>query len=122
MLAQPSRSGLPRFLPRDPGAFGQELCTIRARGWGLADEELAPGIQSSRTTPVRDGTGTVRAAMNVTVHAAETTVERLTGEYLPLLLRTVGSVSADWALWQSRPYSEVPSGQDMSSEGGRSSG
>jgi IclR family pca regulon transcriptional regulator len=47
--------------------------------------------------------------MNVTVHAAETTVERLTGEYLPLLLRTAGDVSADWALWQSRPYSEVPS-------------
>jgi IclR family pca regulon transcriptional regulator len=45
--------------------------------------------------------------MNVTVHAAETTVERLTGEYLPLLLRTAGDVSADWALWQSRPYSEV---------------
>ena len=34
-------------------------------------------------------------------------MERLTGEYLPLLLRTAGDVSADWALWQSRPYSEV---------------
>lgn len=110
VLAQPSRSGLPRFLPRDPGAFGEELCTIRARGWALADEELAPGIRSI-AAPVRDGTGTVRAAMNVTVHAAETTVERLTGEYLPLLLRTAGDVSADWALWQSRPYSEVRSGQ-----------
>jgi IclR family pca regulon transcriptional regulator len=106
VLAQPSRSGLPRFLPRDPRAFGQELCTIRARGWALADEELAPGIRSI-AAPVRDGAGAVRAAMNVTVHAAETTVERLTGEYLPLLLRTAGDVSADWALWQSRPYSEV---------------
>ena len=80
----------------------QELCTIRARGWALADEELAPGIRSI-AAPVRDGTGGVRAAMNVTVHAAETSVERLTGEYLPLLLRTAGDVSADWALWQSRP-------------------
>ncbi len=120
VLAQPSRSGLPRFLPRDPQAFGEELCTIRARGWALADEELAPGIRSI-AAPVRDGTGGVRAAMNVTVHAAETSVERLTGEYLPLLLRTAGDVSADWALWQSRPYSEVASGQDASS-GGRSSG
>ena len=120
MLAQPSRSGLPRFLPRDPQAFGEELCTIRARGWALADEELAPGIRSI-AAPVRDGTGSVRAAMNVTVHAAETSVERLTGEYLPLLLRTAGDVSADWALWQSRPYSEVASGPDASS-GGRSSG
>jgi IclR family pca regulon transcriptional regulator len=34
-------------------------------------------------------------------------VDQLVGDYLPLLLRTAGDVSADWALWQSRPYSEV---------------
>ena len=31
--------------------------------------------QRSIAVPVRDGTGIVRAAMNVTVHAAETTTE-----------------------------------------------
>jgi IclR family transcriptional regulator, pca regulon regulatory protein len=41
------------------------------------------------------------------VHAAETTTERLLQEYLPLLLRTAGDVSAEWALWQSRPHVEV---------------
>ena len=76
---------------------------MRARGWALADEELAPGIRSV-AAPVRDGTGTVRAAMNVTVHAAETSVDTLLGEHLPHLLRTAGDVSADWALWQSRPH------------------
>jgi IclR family pca regulon transcriptional regulator len=106
VLAQPSQSGLPRFLPRDGPAFAAELLTIRARGWALADEELAPGIRSV-AAPVRDGSGAVRAAMNVTVHAAETSVDKLVGEYLPLLLRTAGDVSADWALWESRPYSEV---------------
>jgi IclR family pca regulon transcriptional regulator len=45
--------------------------------------------------------------MNVTVHAAETSTERLLGEHLPRLLRTAGEVSADWALWQSRPHVEV---------------
>ena len=92
------------------------MCTIRARGWALADEELAPGIRSI-AAPVRDGTGAVRAAMNVTVHAAETSVQRLTGEYLPLLLRTAGDVSADWALWQSRPYSEVGHDQEAAAAG-----
>jgi IclR family transcriptional regulator, pca regulon regulatory protein len=105
VLAEPSRSGL-QLRPRDPAALACELRTIRARGWALADEELAPGIRSV-AVPVRDGTGAVRAAMNVTVHAAETTVDQLVGDYLPLLLRTAGDVSADWALWQSRPYSEV---------------
>ena len=60
--------------------------------------------------PLRDGTGAVRAAMNVTVHAATTSTERLLGEHLPRLLRTAGEVSADWALWQSRPHVEVRRG------------
>ena len=83
-----------------------ELTEVRARGWALADEELAPGVRSV-AVPVRDGTGTVRAAMNVTVHAAETSRERLLQEHLPLLLRTAGDVSAEWALWQSRPHVQL---------------
>ena len=79
---------------------------MRARGWALADEELAPGVRSV-AVPVRDGTGAVRAAMNVTVHAAETTVDTLLDDHLPQLLRAAGEVSADWALWQSRPHAEL---------------
>ncbi|MGI5224339.1 IclR family transcriptional regulator domain-containing protein [Actinoallomurus sp. CA-142502] len=105
-LSRPSRAGLPPFLPRDPAELEEELLTVRARGWALADEELAPGIRSV-AAPVRDGTGQVRAAMNVTVHAAETSVDVLVGEHLPRLLRTAGDVSAEWALWQSRPHTEV---------------
>jgi IclR family transcriptional regulator, pca regulon regulatory protein len=105
-VAQPSRSGLPTFLPRDGALVRGEMRTVRARGWALADEELAPGIRSV-AVPVRDGDGTVRAAMNVTVHAAETSVDVLVGEHLPRLLRTAGEVSAEWALWQSRPHVEV---------------
>jgi IclR family pca regulon transcriptional regulator len=105
-LAQPSRAGLPPYIGRTPDQLRDELTAIRARGWALADEELAPGVRSV-AVPVRDRDGAVRAAMNVTVHAAETSTERLVGEYLPLLLRTAGEVSADWALWQSRPHAEV---------------
>ena len=64
----------------------RELIRVRAQGWALADEELAPGVRSV-AAPVRDGTGAVRAAMNVTVHAAETSTEKLLDDYLPLLLR-----------------------------------
>ena len=45
--------------------------------------------------------------MNVTVHAAETSTEKLLGDYLPLLLETAGRVSGDWALWQSRPVTSM---------------
>jgi IclR family transcriptional regulator, pca regulon regulatory protein len=105
-LATPSRAGLPTYIGRSPEQLRRELTEVRARGWALADEELAPGVRSV-AAPVRDGTGTVRAAMNVTVHAAETSTERLLQQHLPRLLRTAGDVSAEWALWQSRPQVEV---------------
>jgi len=104
-LAEPSRAGLPPFPERTSPQIEDELRTVRARGWALADEELAPGIRSV-AVPVRDGDGRVRAAMNVTVHAAETSVEKLTGEHLPRLLRAAGEISAEWALWSSRPQAE----------------
>jgi IclR family pca regulon transcriptional regulator len=106
VLPIPSRSGLPRYIGRTRAELDQELVRVRARGWALADEELAPGVRSV-AVPVRDGTGKVRAAMNVTVHAAETTTEKLLDHHLPHLLRAAGDVSVDWALWQSKPHVTV---------------
>jgi IclR family pca regulon transcriptional regulator len=115
-LAVPSRAGLPPYIGRTTDRLQGELTEIRARGWALADEELAPGVRSV-AAPVRDGAGLVRAAMNVTVHAAETSTEQLVQEHLPRLLRTAGDVSAEWALWQSRPHVEIPRPQDGSATG-----
>jgi IclR family pca regulon transcriptional regulator len=105
-LAQPSRSGLPPYIGRPDGQLRDELAETRARGWALADEELAPGVRSV-AVPVRDGTGSVRAAMNVTVHAAETSTQRLLHDHLPALLTTAGEISAEWAVWLSRPHREI---------------
>jgi IclR family transcriptional regulator, pca regulon regulatory protein len=105
-LSRPSLAGLPPYIGRSEDQLLEELVQVRARGWALADEELAPGVRSV-AVPVRDRAGLVRAAMNVTVHAAETSTDRLRDEFLPLLLRTAGDVSADWALWQSRPHVEL---------------
>ena len=105
-LAEPSRAGLGTVLHRPPGDLAEELSVVRARGWALADEELARGVRSV-AVPVRDGSGVVHAAMNVTVHAAETSVESLVDDHLPLLLRAAGDISAEWSLWQSRPHAEL---------------
>jgi IclR family pca regulon transcriptional regulator len=108
VLALPSDAGLPLYAhDRSMADIRDELRTVRARGWALADEELAPGIRSV-AAPVRDGDGSVRAALNVTVHASETTVQTLVTEHLPKLLRTAGDISAEWALWQDMPHSELP--------------
>ena len=97
VLAAESRSGItPRSRP-ERDELDKALREVRARGWALADQELAPGIRSV-ATGVRDGDGRVVAALNVTVHAAETTVEQLTEEHLPRLLRAAADISHDWSL------------------------
>jgi IclR family pca regulon transcriptional regulator len=116
-LAEPSRAGLPTYIGRSADQLQTELTEVRARGWALADEELAPGVRSV-AVPVRDGAGAVRAAMNVTVHAAETSTDRLLTEHLPRLLRTAGDISAEWALWQTRPHVEVTRRPDGSTAAG----
>jgi IclR family transcriptional regulator, pca regulon regulatory protein len=106
VLAEPSRSGITARWQPDAAERAAALREVRARGWSLTDEQLALGIRSV-AAPLRDGDGRVIAAMNVTVHAAETPVEVLTGEYLPLLLQTAGAISADWAACQAAPQITV---------------
>jgi IclR family pca regulon transcriptional regulator len=105
-LAIPSRSGITPRVTYGRSEIDAMLRDVRAKGWALADDELARGIRSV-AVPVRDGTGTVRAAMNVTVHSAETTVKTLLERHLPALLRAASAISADWAVWQSRPHDDV---------------
>ena len=108
VLAQPSRSGVhPPWQP-DRAELDEVLRDVRAKGWAVTDQQLAPGIRSV-AAPLRDSGGRVIAAMNVTVHAAETSMETLQGNHLPLLLQTAGEVSADFARYQAAPVTYVVS-------------
>lgn len=102
VLAEPSRSGITPPWQPDAAERAAVLREVRARGWAHADGELAPAIRSI-AVPLRDGDGRVIAALNVNAHAAETPLEKLTGEYLPLLLQTASAISADWAACQGVP-------------------
>jgi IclR family transcriptional regulator, pca regulon regulatory protein len=101
-LAQPSRAGVVARWQPERAELDSVLREVRAKGWALTDEQLASGIRSI-AAPVRDGAGRVVAAMNVTVHASETSVRTLAEEYLPLLLQTAGAVSADFARYDALP-------------------
>jgi IclR family pca regulon transcriptional regulator len=106
-LAEPSRAGVvPRWRP-DRAELDRALREVRAQGWALTDEQLASGIRSV-AAPVRGGSGRVVAAVNVTVHAAETSVETLRDEYLPMLLETASWISADFALRDALPHTVAP--------------
>jgi IclR family pca regulon transcriptional regulator len=102
VLAEPSRSGItPPWRP-DAAERAAALREVRARGWALTDEQLAPGIRSV-AVPLRDGDGKVIAALNVNSHAAETPLDVLIGQHLPLLIQGAGAISADWAACQGTP-------------------
>jgi IclR family pca regulon transcriptional regulator len=109
VLAEPSRSGITPPWQPDAAERAAALREVRARGWALTDEQLAPGIRSV-AVPLRDGDGQVIAAINVNSHAAETPLDVLIGKHLPLLLQTAGSISADWAARQSAPQVTVVPG------------
>ncbi|MGE0298029.1 IclR family transcriptional regulator domain-containing protein [Pseudonocardia sp.] len=103
VLAEPSRSGLTPLWRPDRAERDAELRQVRARGWALTDGQLAHAIRSV-AVPLRDGAGRVVASMNVNTHAAETPVEKLLGEYLPLLLHAAGEIGADLARLDTVPH------------------
>ena len=109
VLAVPSRSGIAPLWRPEAEERDRALREVHTRGWALADEHLAYGIRSI-AVPLRDATNRVVAALNISVHAAETSIETLTEKYLPLLLQTAAAISSDWALWQSRSQVIVGTG------------
>jgi IclR family transcriptional regulator, pca regulon regulatory protein len=105
VLAQPSRSGVVARWQPDRAELDEALALVREQGWALTDEQLAAGIRSV-AAPLRDGSGTVVAAANVTVHAAETPLATLLDSYLPLLLDTAAAISADFARLDRLPLAD----------------
>jgi IclR family pca regulon transcriptional regulator len=75
-------------------ALAAELARVRAQGYAIVDQELEEGLRSI-AAPVRDGDGTVVAAVNVSVHASRTSVAQLRGQLLPHLLTTAARIEAD---------------------------
>ncbi|MGH3249019.1 MAG: IclR family transcriptional regulator domain-containing protein [Trebonia sp.] len=109
VLAEPSRSGItPPWRP-DAAERAAALREVRARGWALTDEQLAPGIRSV-AVPLRNGDGKVIAALNVNSHAAETPLDVLIGRHLPLLIQAAGAISTDWAACQGAPQVTITVG------------
>lgn len=106
VLAEPSRSSVTAAWSPDAAEIEESLREVRATGWALTDQHLAPAVRSI-AAPVRDGSGRVVAAINVNAHALETSVETLVEVYLPRLLTAAAALSADWARWESRPIAVV---------------
>ncbi|HEX3788794.1 MAG TPA: IclR family transcriptional regulator C-terminal domain-containing protein [Pseudonocardiaceae bacterium] len=71
-----------------------ELAIVREQGWALVDQELEAGLRSV-AAPIRDRSGRVVAAVNVSTHASRTSTEAAQETILPLLLATVSRIESD---------------------------
>lgn len=68
-----------------PEALWECLMQVRQQGWCIVDQELEQGLRSL-AVPVRDSSGRVLAAMNVSTHAGRATIADLEKRFLPLML------------------------------------
>jgi IclR family pca regulon transcriptional regulator len=69
---------------------------VRRAGWCLVDQELEVGLRAV-AAPLRDRTGTVIAAANVSTAAGRTTLDAVRRRLLPPLLTTCARIEADFA-------------------------
>jgi IclR family pca regulon transcriptional regulator len=71
----------------------QVLAKVRERGWALVDQEVEDGVRSV-AAPLRDRTGAVLAAINVSAHATRATVRDMREVFLPVLVEGARRISA----------------------------
>lgn len=71
-----------------------EVTKVRTQGWALVNQELEEGLRAL-AAPVRDRTGKVVAAVNVSTHASRTSLEAMRRDLLPPLLKAAADIEAD---------------------------
>jgi IclR family pca regulon transcriptional regulator len=91
------RVELRRLAPRTVAtadALGAELARVREQGYAIVDQELEEGLRSV-AAPVRDRTGVVVAAINVSVTATRTSLDKIRTDLVPPLVAAASRIEAD---------------------------
>ncbi|WP_328394444.1 IclR family transcriptional regulator [Nocardia sp. NBC_00416] len=78
-----------------------EVRRTRESGYCLVDQELEEGLRSM-AAPIRDHTGAVCAAVNISTHAARYSPDTVRADLLPPLLATAAAIGTDLARVQNR--------------------
>jgi IclR family pca regulon transcriptional regulator len=75
-------------------ALRAALDAVRATGCAAVDQELEEGLRSL-AVPIHDSSGSVVAALNVSVHASRGTMTMLRREFLPRVREAAAAIEAD---------------------------
>lgn len=92
LLETRDRGQFTRFTIQDDEALLAQIDQVRTQGWCLLNQELEEGL-TSVAAPIRNATGKVVAAMNISGQANRTTPDIMHSELLPQLLQAAGQVS-----------------------------
>ncbi|GLY06793.1 MULTISPECIES: IclR family transcriptional regulator C-terminal domain-containing protein [Actinoplanes] len=106
LLAALPETGLTAYLRRahlrqltdrtlcSPAALRAEIARIRIQGYAVVDQELEEGLRAV-AVPIRDRTGATVGAVNISVHAARTTLDDVRDRLLPPLRAAAAAIEAD---------------------------
>jgi IclR family transcriptional regulator, pca regulon regulatory protein len=78
-----------------------ELDAVRRQGYAIVDQELEEGLRSV-AAPIRDASGQVVAAVNVSAHASRTALKDIRRRLVPPLLETAKKIETELQLTDRR--------------------
>jgi IclR family pca regulon transcriptional regulator len=93
-LERSERRALSAHTVTDLAALEELLERVDAQGWAAVDQELEEGLRSL-AVPIRDVSGAVVAALNVSVHASRGTMAGLRRDILPVALDAARAIETD---------------------------
>ncbi|MCO6009959.1 helix-turn-helix domain-containing protein [Actinoallomurus purpureus] len=88
-----------------PARLGEVLDRADRDGFALVEDELEEGLRSI-SVPVRDRTGTVVSAVNVSMHVRRRTMEQTLDTVLPALRAAAARIESDF--WVAGRYAAIP--------------
>jgi IclR family pca regulon transcriptional regulator len=94
----------------DEKTLREVLDGVRRHGWAANDEESEKGVRTV-SVPLRDRSGEVVAAINLSGHASRVSMRDLRRDHLPVLLAAAGDISRALGA-RDRTRSASSSGQD----------
>ncbi|MGF7007218.1 IclR family transcriptional regulator domain-containing protein [Aminobacter sp. BE322] len=90
-----ARAALERRTPKtvtDVAKLSEIIASVRTNGYALVDEELEIGLRSI-AVPLRDRSGAIVAAVNVSTQSTRHTPTEMEAEILPILKQTAARIS-----------------------------
>jgi IclR family pca regulon transcriptional regulator len=78
----------------DPAQLREIVHEVGRQGYSIVDQELEEGLRAI-AAPIRDSSGTVTAAINVSAHASRHSPDAMLNQLLPALLETAAQIEAD---------------------------